>query len=310
MIWYFSLAALLVLALLPRFMEARRRPVDASLRDQAPGRFVALSQGHTHYQWSGPDRTHVIVLIHGLSSPSWVFAGIERGLVISGYRVLSYDLYGRGYSDSVAGAQTLGFHTRQLGELLDALGVDEPVSLLGYSMGGAIATRFAAEQPGRVDRLILLAPAGIAYTPGPLLRLAGKSGMFGSWLWGLFGGLSLRRAATRDAAAPTVIPNLADRIKAETRRKGYLPAILSSERHALQENLEAEHRKIAGLNIPTKAIWGEKDPVIPISAMGELARWNRQAHQDIISGAGHGLAHANPKEVLATFREFLHDIPE
>jgi len=310
MTWFLLLAVLLVLALLPGYLEARRQPVDGTLRDQAPGRFVDLSRGRTHYQWSGPDRTHVIVLIHGLSTPSWVFTGIERGLVISGYRVLTYDLYGRGFSDHVAGAQTLAFHTQQLTELLDALGVDEPVSLLGYSMGGAIATRFAAEHSDRVDRLILLAPAGIAHNPGLLLTLAQKGGVFGSWLWGLLCGLSLRRAAAREAAAPTVIPDLADRIKAETRRKGYLPAILSSQRHALQENLEADHREIAAMYIPTKAIWGEKDPVIPISAMGGLTRWNRQAHQEVIPVAGHGLAFTNPKEVLATFREFLRDIPQ
>lgn len=308
--WIFLLAALLLILALPWLLELRRGALNDRLRDTAPGRFVALSQGRTHYTWSGPDRTHVVVLIHGLSSPSWVFAGLERGLVLAGYRVLTYDLYGRGFSDRVAGAQTLAFHTRQLGELIEALGIDAPVTLFGYSMGGAIATRYAAEHADMVERLILLAPAGITYRPGPFLRLVHRAGPIGTWLWGLFGGAKLRAAARADMQNPTVIPDLVDRIDAELGRKGYLAAILSSQRHALSEDLAADHREIAAMYIPTKAIWGEKDPVIPVSAMGALARLNRQAHQEVIPGAGHGLAHANPKEVLAAVREFLHDIPQ
>lgn len=310
MTWIILLVALLILAALPWLMETRRSTINDRLRDDAPGRFVALSQGQTHYIWNGPDHTHVVVLIHGLSSPSWVFTGLERGLVRAGYRVLTYDLYGRGYSDRVSGAQTLAFHTRQLGDLIEALGIDAPVTLLGYSMGGAIATRFAAEHSDIVERLILLAPAGIIYRPGRLLRFAHRAGPLGNWLWGLFGGNVLRRAAQADARKPTVIPDLAERIDAELGRKGYLAAILSSERHTLSEDLAADHREIAAMYIPTKAIWGEKDPVIPVKAMGELTRLNRQAHQEVIPGAGHGLAYTNPKEILETIREFLHDIPE
>jgi pimeloyl-ACP methyl ester carboxylesterase len=310
MTWLILLALILIVAALPWLFEARRRPMSPRLRDQAPGRFADLAQGRTHYLWSGPDRTHVIVLAHGLSSPSWVFSGLIRGLVMAGYRVLSYDLYGRGFSDRVAGRQTLEFHTRQLGDLLDALGVDAPVTLLGYSMGGAIAAHFAAEQSDRVERLILLAPAGIIYTPGRLLATARTSGVFGTWLWGMFGGRALRRAAGRDATSPTVIPDLAKRIEQELARKGYLGAILSSERHTLSQSLEPAHREIAAMYIPTLAIWGETDAVIPVASVGELTRWHRQAHQEVIPGAGHGLAYTNPKEVLEAIREFLRDVPD
>lgn len=310
MTWLVLLAALIALAVLPFAFEARRTRITDSLRDTAPGHFIKLSKGKTHYAWYGPDRTRVLVLVHGLSSPEWVFAGLTRGLVMAGYRVLTYDLYGRGFSDRPHGAQTLAFHTGQLRELLDALEIDEPVSLLGFSMGGAIAAAFAAEQADRVDRLILLAPAGIRYKPGPLLSLARKTGPLGSWLWGLFGGGTLRKAARKDARAPTVIPDLPDRIEAELSRKGYLPAILSSERHTLHAPMADIHREIAAMYIPTLAIWGEADPVIPIAASGEFARIHRQAHQEVIPGAGHGLAYANPAEVLAAIKEFLRDIPD
>lgn len=310
MIWLVPALLLLALAALPFVLEIRRKRITGALRATAPGRFVELSKGKTHYAWYGPDRTRVLVLVHGLSSPQWVFAGLIRGLVMAGFRVLTYDLYGRGFSDRPHGAQTLAFHSDQLRELLDALGTDTPVSLLGFSMGGTIAAAFAAEHADRVDRLILLAPAGIRYTPGRLLSLARKTGPLGNWLWGLFGGGALRKAARNDAKAPTVIPDLPHRIDGELSRKGYLPAILSSERHTLHRPMEEIHREIAAMYIPTLAIWGEADPVIPIAASGEFARLHRQAHQEVIPGAGHGLAYANPTEVLAAIREFLRDIPD
>jgi pimeloyl-ACP methyl ester carboxylesterase len=67
--------------------------------------------------------------------------------VAKGHRVLTYDLYGRGYSDRPGGEQDARFFIRQLEDLLEHQGVTQPVTLLGYSMGGAIGAAFAAKHP-------------------------------------------------------------------------------------------------------------------------------------------------------------------
>lgn len=310
MTWLIPFSALVLLAALPWIMEVLRRPMSERTRGDAPGAFAQLSAGNTHYQWHGPRSTRILVLVHGLSSSSWVFSGLIRGLLAMRYRVLSYDLYGRGFSDRPRHRQTLEFHARQLGELLDALGVQVPVTLMGYSMGGAIAASFAADEPDRVDRLILLAPAGVNYTPGRLLAMARDGGLFGSWLWRLLGGRQLMLAARADAAKPTVIEDLPGQMRREIRRRGYLAAILSSERHALDRSLKAVHREIGAMYIPTLAIWGERDAVIPVASVGEFAAWNRHARQEVIEGADHSLPHTSSKAVLAAIREFLREVPE
>ncbi len=308
------LAILLVLAgavfVAPWVSEAVRRPVSERMRGRAPGEFAALESGVTHYKWHGSRSERVLVLVHGLSTPSWVFDGLIRGFLGMRYRVLTYDLYGRGHSDRVRGPQTLEFHTVQLSELLDELGVKVPVTLLGYSMGAAIATRFASTESDRVERLILLAPAGMGYEPSKLLAVARVAGPFGDWLWGLVGPWLLRKGAKDEASGASVITDLPDRIGAELKRKGYLAAILSSERHALTEPLADDHREIGAMFIPTLAIWGEADEVIPISGVGQLAIWNRQAHQEVIPGAPHSLAYTRPTQVLEAIRAFLRDVPE
>ena len=310
---YLILAApvvlLIAVAAAPFVMEALRKPMGPDARGRAQGEIAHLDSGETHYRWHGPRSDRVIVLVPGLTSPSWIFDALIGELLRLDYRVLSYDLYGRGLSDRVAGAQTLDFHARQLGELLQVLGAKGPVTLLGYSMGGAIATRFAAAESDIVDRLVLVAPAGMGYRPAALLTRAARAGIAGSWLWGLLGPAALRRAAAADAKKPGGISDVKARIETELGRRGYLAAVLSSERNALKESVASDHHEIAAMYIPTLAIWGEADDTIPISGVGQLASWNRQAHQEVIAGADHALIVTEADQVAETLRVFLHDVP-
>jgi pimeloyl-ACP methyl ester carboxylesterase len=101
-----------------------------------------------------------VVLIHGLSWPSPVWDGIARGLVDQGMRVLLYDLYGRGYTQAPDVPHTMSFYVEQLSQLLEHIGWEKTI-VIGLSMGGAIATGFTAKYPEKVQRLGLVAPAGL-----------------------------------------------------------------------------------------------------------------------------------------------------
>ncbi len=305
--WAIVAAGLAGAIALPWLLEALRRPVRPGRIRLAHGEYCQLSHGATYCRWFGKEGDPVLVLIHGLSTPSWVFMGLTRGLTRLGFRVLIYDLYGRGLSARPKVAHDRALYLGQLEELLQAQEVRGPVALLGYSMGGAIATAFAARHPERVRRLFLLAPAGIALAPMPLLARATRAGVFGDWLWGLAGARYLRRSARKDARGASVIADLTARIRRETRSRGYLPALLSSMRHMLDDPLEDEHRALAQAGMPVLAIWGERDEVIPLRAMARLTEWNHAAHHAVIPGAGHALVHSHPREVLAAIAEDLRD---
>lgn len=302
MIWPF-LILLVVIAGIPFLAERRKPDMDDALRAEAPGAFAELSDGRTHYQWSGPEDGPILVCIHGLTTPSHVFAALVPGLVAQGYRVLTYDLYGRGYSDRPRGAQTRHFFIRQLRDLLQDQGITGEITLLGYSMGGSIATVFAYEEPERVVRLILLAPAGLVHTPGALSEVARRVPVFGDWLMLTLGGWSLRRGTRQQKAHSSIVRDLSARQDAETTRRGYLPGVLSSQRNMLAEVLAEEHRALDAAGVPVQAIWGEVDPVIPLQAVGKLTERNRNARQTVIRGAGHGLVYTHPREVLGAIAE-------
>ena len=293
---------LLGIAALPFLAEALRRPVR---RAHAPGEFAELPQGATHYRWSGPENGPVAVCIHGLSTPSYIFAATERSLATLGYRVLTYDLYGRGYSARPGAPQTSSFFIRHLRALLDDQDIDQPLTLVGYSMGGAIATAFAAAERQRVTALVLIAPAGLMPVYDDWTDRLWTLPLAGDWATRVFGGMALRRELVEHRSNATTIPNLEDRQARETRTRGFLPALLSSRRHILRENRDADHAALAESGLPVLAIWGSEDPVIPLASMGRLAELNPDAHHAQIPGAAHVLLQTHPAQVAAALREFL-----
>ncbi|MEO0992102.1 MAG: alpha/beta fold hydrolase, partial [Pseudomonadota bacterium] len=182
------LVSIVLVVLYPFLVEWRRHKPDGVWKQTAPGSFVGLSGGSTHYQWRGPKKGAIAVCIHGLTTPSGVFEAMAESLSHMGFRVLTYDIYGRGYSDNAEGAQTLDMFVTQLEELLTSVGEEagtergDNLLLVGYSMGGMIATEFAHRYPGRIDRLVLLATAGLGHTPEPSLEDLRDRGRMGDWL--------------------------------------------------------------------------------------------------------------------------------
>lgn len=304
MIYVVLIVILLLLVALPKILETLRKPISAADHKSAPGDIAYLSKGATHYQWLGPVRGPVAVLIHGLTTPSVVWKDVAQGLGDSGYRVLVYDLYGRGFSDAPKGNQDTTFFLTQLDELLTDQELTDDLTLVGYSMGGAIATAFAANEPHRMKRLILLAPSGIETKESEFSRFCRMKPVLGDWLHGAIAGFRMRSTIARDLAAGAS-PDVIEAQKRELKRRGFLPAVLSSRRNMLEAVQENEHRSISRDGIPVIAIWGEQDSVIPISSVGKMAQWNRMAHQEVVQGAGHALPYSHGSQVTSFLRDML-----
>ncbi|KAF9516790.1 hypothetical protein BS47DRAFT_605439 [Hydnum rufescens UP504] len=124
------------------------------------GSYVSLPYGVVKYALSGPKDGRKVVLIHGLSVPSVIFKDVASLLVRDGFYVLTYDLYGRGYSDAPEVPHSARLYTTQLALLLQYLGWSN-TRVVGLSMGGGIAASFVAQFPQLVDRdIVFIAPAG------------------------------------------------------------------------------------------------------------------------------------------------------
>jgi len=306
MIWtpLVVIAIIGLLALVPYLLERRRIDIGLLRHEAATGKLVRLSQGVTHFTWHGKSRGKVIVAVHGLTTPSIVWNTMLPGLVALGYRVLTYDLYGRGLSDTPTGPQDRHYFLRQLQDLLQHEGVEDDVTLLGYSMGGTIVTAFAQEQPHRVAQVLLVAPSGIVTRESKFSKWCRRLPYLGDWVHGVFGASRIKKQM-RNADVPPSGLDVVNAQREQLKQRGYLPSILSSRRNLLQETTEQALRKFVSMGIPVAVVWGDMDQVVPVHALGLLASWNKETRQEVIKGADHGLPFTHGAEVSDAFRDLL-----
>lgn len=304
--WVIPLLILAGLAALPWLAETRRHGPDR-FRAQAPGRFAKLSQGVTHYQWLGGTRGPVIVCVHGLTTPSPVWYAIAEGLVGLGYRVLVYDLYGRGFSDAPHGTQDGDFFAMQLHDLLVHQDLNEDVTLMGYSMGGSIATHFTAKHPERVRRLVLLASGGAWLREDTLTEKSRTWPVFGDWIHAVLQARKDRRALRKQLGQTFDIKGIVELQLGEYESRGFLRSVLSSRRHMLADIQESQHRTIGRVGVPVVAIWAEHDEIIPLKSLGTMTQWNRAIRQEVIEGARHDVGYMNSAQVVEILSDILRE---
>jgi pimeloyl-ACP methyl ester carboxylesterase len=108
----------------------------------------------TAHDLTGPDDAPVVVLIHGLGLTRAIWQWLVPALH-DRFRVLTYDLIGHGESAPPVGQPTLRDLADQLALLLDDLDIDR-AALVGFSLGGMIARRFAQDYPARTTALAIL----------------------------------------------------------------------------------------------------------------------------------------------------------
>ncbi|PSN70188.1 alpha/beta-hydrolase [Corynespora cassiicola Philippines] len=154
-----------VLQLLERDQHARLPyPPDA-----LPGaRDVSSPYGSIRvYEW-GPESGEKVLLIHGISTPSIALASLARKLVAKGCRVMLFDLFSRGYSSGPSPhthRYDSALYTSQILLCLSSSPLHwSQFTLIGYSLGGAIAADFTSYMPHLIANLVLVAPGGLIRT--------------------------------------------------------------------------------------------------------------------------------------------------
>ena len=299
--WRHLLAALLVLAALPPLLRnSEWRPLDAAARAAAPGAHVQLGEGSVHYQQAGPVDGPPVLLVHGFSVPSYIYDPTFAALAAAGHRVIRYDLYGRGSSDRPRGAYDIARYTRQIDELLDALGIPGPVDLVGLSMGGVITASYAAEHPARVRRLVLIDPMATAREIGPL-----RWPLLGEYLFrvAVLPGMAAGQAS--DFVHPERFPDWSERYRPQMRHFGFGRAILSTLREVATRDPLPAYRAVGAQQQPVLLVWGEQDQTVPY-ALSAAVREALGPHQFLaVADAGHLPHLERPEIVEPALLEFL-----
>jgi len=128
--------------------------------------FLKSDLGLTRYQVYGEDNASTVILIHSFNGfiESWQ-PNIEA-LVKAGYRVVAYDLFGRGLSDRPHAKYDLSLFRNQLDLVIKEVGGNK-AHLIGSSFGCIIASDYANRHPEKIESLVMVGPAGWPQEGGP-----------------------------------------------------------------------------------------------------------------------------------------------
>lgn len=113
-----------------------------------------MAPNGTAYELAGPEGAPVVVLVHGLGLNREVWHWMVPVLA-QRFRVLTYDLTGHGQSAPPDDKPVLADLSRQLARLIDHLSI-ERAAVVGFSLGGMVARRFAQDFPERARALVIL----------------------------------------------------------------------------------------------------------------------------------------------------------
>ena len=265
-----------------------------------PNDFIEVAGLRLHVRDSGPRDAPVVILLHGFGASLHTWEPWAQVLA-SDRRVIRFDMPGAG----LTGADPTGDYTDTRGvqvlmALMDKLGVQR-ANIVGHSMGGRLAWRFAAEQPARVDKLVLIAPdgfasAGFEYGKKPNVPATLKLMKF-----------VLPKAILRMSLAPAYANPLAMTDAMVERYHDLMLApnvrasmIAKMEQSILQDPVPLLKRIAA----PTLLLWGDKDAMIPVGNSADYLGALPNATLVTLPEAGH-LLHEEVPSALQTVKTFL-----
>ncbi len=282
--------------------------LDDSVRAQAGPGFLKTAGGHTRFEVQGPEDAEVVVLVHGTTVPSFVWDPNIDGLVRRRYRVIRYDLFGRGLSDRPDARYDLDFHVAQLTEVIAQLAPGKPVNLVGLSFGGVITAEYTRRHPAAVRRLALIGPAGIAKGL-PFIATLGSIPLVGDYLMRLKG-TDLLRPSRRNFHNKDRFSALDAAYLETIRFEGSRRAVLRTLRNAPIDGYENGYLELGKLNKPVLLVWGKNDEVIPFSNSDRVRELVRPQRFVAVEASGHLANYERPEIVSPALERFLADGPQ
>ncbi len=283
-----------------------------AVRTNAGGSFVQLSDGACRYELFSPSLGgmrsggETVILVHGFSVPCFIWDPTFDFLARSGFRVLRFDLFGRGHSDRPRVRYDLHLFVRQLKELLGALEIKEPIHLVGLSMGGVISAAFVDQFPERVKSHILIDPAGAkAIELSPILKLA-KLPILPDVALGLAGDGSLLKGIASDIFDPALVEHFVGRYRSQMKIKGFKRALLSTIRNGMLDSFYDLYQRVGKLQKPTLLLWGRNDATVPFEHSALLTAALPHAEFHVIENAGHIPHYERPEVVNPILGRFLN----
>ncbi|GAA2342931.1 alpha/beta fold hydrolase [Saccharopolyspora halophila] len=273
---------------------------------------VKLRSGlRLHYHEAGEGNAETVVMLHGGGPGAAAWSNFSRNIEVfaEDFHVLAVDQPGFGKSDKpTEHGQYFTHSATALHEFFDELGIDK-AHLLGNSLGGGTAVRFALDFPDRAGRLVLMGPGGLSlnvFAPDPtegVQRLAA------------FGGAPSKESL--EAFLRTMVYDqslITDELVEERFAAASTPESLAAMRAMGKSFAQAETfeegllwREAHRLRQRVLLIWGREDRVNPLDGALVALKLIPRAQLHVFGRCGHWAQLEKFAEFNRITRDFLLD---
>ena len=264
---------------------------------------IAVDGVNVRYRSDGPDNGRPIVFIHGFTSSLETWDELA-GSLSNSYRTIRFDLPGHGLTGPDRQARYSNDETAEfVDRLMSEQDIRNPV-IIGNSLGGLAAWKYAELRPDNVAALVLISPGGFSINgvtddpvPVPLmvqmyLQNAPEAGVQAA-LSALYGDPSaLSEARVRTFRDLMLTP-------------GNGQAFVE---RAANFTLPDPSEKLSNIEMPTLILWGTQDIMVPVSHGEQFAALMPNARLVKYDGAGHVPHEEIPDKVLADIQSFLAEL--
>ncbi len=249
-----------------------------------------------------------LVLLHGWGMHGGIWGEVAQRLAEK-FCVHSVDLPGYGFSQAVKGKEGSAKGGATLDLIVDELASSfpEPVFVCGWSLGGQLALRWAAREPEKLQRLVL-----VSSTPCFVARA--------DWLCGMDGAVFEKFASELEQNhAATLRRFIALQLRGSENERELM--LLLRERlfsrgepdmQALRDGLgilrnDDQRSELKFIQQPTLVIAGERDKLTPPQASHYMAQSMPDARLIEVKGAAHAPFLSHPNIFVEHIKSFLHE---
>ena len=286
----------LLLIIIFSLLNSEHKTLDEQSRAELNADFISLKHGFVNYEIRGKANSPLVILVHGFSTPSYIWEPTFQALVKAGFKVLRFDLYGRGFSDRPKADYNLDLFVEQLADLVQALDIKDSFNLVGLSMGGPITAAYTNRYPKNVRSLTLIDPlvTNVFTSKAFPFNITGLGELIMAFYMAPF---YLAKSQSGDFAQSEKYPDWPEKYKAQMKYKGFRRAILSTIRNLGKDDTLAEYRKLEKKGKRTLIFYGKEDKTIPPEDIAALRELISEHEYHAIDAAGH-IPHYEQAEVV------------
>lgn len=241
-----------------------------------------------------------LLLIHGTGACTAWWDPVVPALADS-HRVIRVDLLGHGKSGSPPGGYDIPAQARRVGAVLDRLGA-VPVTVIGHSTGGTVATALAEQRPGLVTALAFIdtGPSLDAFADQGLAGRLLLAPVPGRLLWSLRTESLIRQAMASAFTRPVEIPGAIIEATMGMTHRALAGTSRASDAYLRQRSMP---ERLAALGLPVLVIFGVDDKRWR-SGAATAYRAVPGARVELLPGVGHTPMMEDPEATSRLLLDF------